>query len=221
MRQPLDHRRRILDLDLAGCSDDRARATIWAAHGAAMHESTQALQAEGTVSKRLDSLYRPGRSSHWLKTNHTIIDTLQVVGWRSSTPSQPGGLILAESGEPIGVATLFPPPHLSTGLVDLLERYGWRHPTGTITIPEDRIEAKVNYTSRTPTHGRLREASSPPSNPAPPSTSQPMARRPDGPPPRQSSLPIASPSCAISPPAAPSKRCQQRPRPVVPGIEAS
>lgn len=54
------------DLDLAGHSDNKAQATIWAADGAPTHEATQAIQAEGTVSKRLDSLYRPGRSQHWL-----------------------------------------------------------------------------------------------------------------------------------------------------------
>jgi hypothetical protein len=43
-------------------------------------------------------------------------------------------------------------------LVDLLQRYGRSHPTGAITIPEDRLTATVRFTNRTPTHGLLREA---------------------------------------------------------------
>jgi hypothetical protein len=40
----------------------------------------------------------------------------------------------------------------------LLQRYGRSHPTGAITIPEDGLVATVLCTSRTPTHGLLREA---------------------------------------------------------------
>ncbi len=43
-------------------------------------------------------------------------------------------------------------------LVDLLHRYGRRHPTGTVTVPNDCLSATVRYTSRTPSHGHLREA---------------------------------------------------------------
>ena len=43
--------------------------------------------------------------------------------------------------------------------MDLVRRYGRKHPTGAVTIPEDCITATVHYTSRTPTHGILREAS--------------------------------------------------------------
>jgi hypothetical protein len=43
-------------------------------------------------------------------------------------------------------------------LLELIERHGRRHPTGTVTIHEDALKATVHYTCRTPTHGHLREA---------------------------------------------------------------
>jgi hypothetical protein len=70
----------------------------------------------------------------------------------------PGELILAEHGEPIGVGTLAIPESQRVALIDLLERYGRQHPSGTILISDDRIQAIVHYTLRTPTHGHLREA---------------------------------------------------------------
>ena len=123
-----------------------------------MHEATRAVQAEGTVSKRTSSAYRPGRSRQWLKTKHSKTEIFQVAGWRPSAPSRPGGLILAEHGDPIAVATLAIADSQRSALVDLLHRYGRQHPTGTITIPDDSLTATVRYTSRTPTHGHLREA---------------------------------------------------------------
>jgi hypothetical protein len=83
---------------------------------------------------------------------------LQVVGRRPSTPTRPGGLIPDDNADPVGVATLAMPDDERRALVDLIQRYGRQHPTGTITIPEDRTKAVVHYTSRTPTHGQLREA---------------------------------------------------------------
>ena len=157
--QPWAARRQVLDdLDVAARSGGAARPTIWVADGAAMHEATRAVQAEGTVSKRTSSAYRPGRSRQWLKAKHKVEQKLQVAGWRPSTPARPGGLILAEHGEPIGVGTLAMPERQRVALVDLLQRYGRHHPTGVVMIPEDRIQAIVHYTARTPTHGHLREA---------------------------------------------------------------
>ena len=123
-----------------------------------MYEATRAVQAEGTVSKRTSSAYRPGRSRQWLKAKHKVEQKLQVAGWRPSTPARPGGLILAEHGEPIGVGALAMPERQRVALIDLLQRYGRHHPTGVVMIPEDRIQAIVHYTARTPTHGHLREA---------------------------------------------------------------
>ena len=93
-----------------------------------------------------------------LKAKHSRTETFQVAGWRPSTSSRPGGLILAEDDQPIAVATLAIADKERQDLVDLLHRYGRRHPTGTVTIPEDCLTATVRYTSRTPTHGHLREA---------------------------------------------------------------
>jgi hypothetical protein len=81
-----------------------------------------------------------------------------VAGWRPSTASRPGGLILAEDDDPIAVATLAIADKERAELVDLLHRYGRQHPTGTITIPANCLTATVRYSSRTPTHGHLREA---------------------------------------------------------------
>jgi hypothetical protein len=81
-----------------------------------------------------------------------------VAGWRLSTPARPGGLLLADDGEPIGLAGLALPEDQQAALIDLLRRYGRSHPTGTVTIPPDCLQAVVQYTARTPTHGQLREA---------------------------------------------------------------
>jgi ATP-dependent DNA ligase len=110
------------------------------------------------VSKRTDSVYRAGRSRRWLKSKHTATESFQVAGWRPSTPFRPGGLILAENGQPVVVASLVLAEQERMALIDLLHRYGRHHPTGTITIPDTCLTATVRYTSRTPTHGHLREA---------------------------------------------------------------
>jgi bifunctional non-homologous end joining protein LigD len=157
--QPWSARRQILDdLDLADSSGGAAQPTIWSDDGAAMHQATRAVRAEGTVSKRADSGYRAGRSRRWVKAKHQAVETFQVAGWRPSRPARPGGLLIAEAGQPIGLATLALPEDQRAALVELLRRYGRSHPTGTITIAADCIQAVVRYTSRTPTHGHLREA---------------------------------------------------------------
>jgi hypothetical protein len=92
------------------------------------------------------------------KAKHNRVEILQVVGWRPSLPARPGGLLLADDGDPVGTATLSLPQDQRAALIRLLERYGRRHPTGTITIPADCVQAVVHYTSRTPAHGHLREA---------------------------------------------------------------
>jgi ATP-dependent DNA ligase len=124
-----------------------------------MHQATLAIGAEGTVSKKAASRYLPGRRVRWwTKTKHRRIAAFPVVGWRPSTPFRPGGLILAEDGEPIGTASLALREADRAALVNVMERYGQSHPTGAITIPEGWMTATVRLTSRTPTHGLLREA---------------------------------------------------------------
>jgi hypothetical protein len=74
-----------------------------------------------------------------LKAKISTTDILQVAGWRPSTPSPPGGLILAEDDQPIAVATLAIADQDRQDLLDLLDHYGLRHPTGTVTIPDERL----------------------------------------------------------------------------------
>lgn len=81
-----------------------------------------------------------------------------MAGWRPSTRSHRGGLILAEDGIPIAVATLALAEEDRRGLVALIERYGRRHPTGSVTVAPECISATVRYTARTPTYRKLREA---------------------------------------------------------------
>jgi ATP-dependent DNA ligase len=124
-----------------------------------MHQATLAVGAEGTVSKKAASVYLPGRRVRWWsKTKHGRTAVFAVVGWRPSTPFRPGGLIVAEGGEVVGVASPAMPEVERAALVDLLQRYRRSHPTGAITIPEDCLAATVRFTSRTPTRGLLREA---------------------------------------------------------------
>jgi hypothetical protein len=156
---PWRARRQILDdLDLVALSGGVAGPTFWTADSEAMHQATRVIRAEGTVSKGSDSACRPGRSRRWRKAKHKVIESLQVADWRPSVPGRPGGLLLADQSEWADMATLSLPGDQCAVLVDLLERYGQRHPTGTITMPLDCIQAVVHYTSRTPTLGHLREA---------------------------------------------------------------
>ncbi len=158
--RPWSERRvELYDLDLAALSDGVARVTIWSDDGAAMHAASAAVGAEGTASKRVDSRYRPGRSRNWLKSKHRLTADFEVVGWRPSKPGHPGGLILAEHGEPVGTASLALSDDERSALVDLLRRSGRHHPSGAVTIPTDCIAVTVTYTSRTPTNRVLREAS--------------------------------------------------------------
>ena len=146
-------RRAILDqLDLAQRTAGAARPSVLSSDGKAMHEATAAIGAEGTVSKAVRSVYRAGRSRYWLiMSKHSTTETFQVAGWRPSTTTRPGGLVLAENDDPIAVATLALADNKRAVIVELPHRYGRQHPTGTITVPDDCLTATVRYTSRTPT----------------------------------------------------------------------
>jgi bifunctional non-homologous end joining protein LigD len=96
--EPWRARRQILDdLELVARSGGAAGPTFWTADGEAMHQATRAIRADGTVSKRSDSLYRGGRSRQWRKSKHEVVESLQVAGWRPSWPGRPGGVLLAAS----------------------------------------------------------------------------------------------------------------------------
>ena len=58
----------------------------------------------------------------------------------------------------MGAAVLALPGPAREALASVLERYGARHPTGTLTVPAGCVEVEVRYTTRTPTNGLLREA---------------------------------------------------------------
>jgi bifunctional non-homologous end joining protein LigD len=158
--KPWSARHAMLDrLTLSAITAGVASTVSYTDDGEAMHQATLAVGAEGTVSKKADSIYLPGqRVRWWSKTKHRRTSTFEVVGRRPSTPFRPGGLIVSEGGEVIGTASLAMPETERVALVDLLQRYGRSHPTGTLTIAEDCLSATVRYTSRTPTHGLLREA---------------------------------------------------------------
>jgi bifunctional non-homologous end joining protein LigD len=158
--EPWTARRAILDqLDLFGSTSGVVRTVSYSGDGEAMHLATLSVGAEGTVSKKSSSIYLPGqRVRWWTKTKHRRTSNFTVIGWRPFTPFRPGGLIVADGGEPIGTASLALPESERAALVALLQRYGRSHPTGAITIPEDCLAATVRFTSRTPTHGLLREA---------------------------------------------------------------
>lgn len=158
--RPWTERRKWLDdLNLAEATGGMARATLWSSDGAALHRATAELGLEGTVSKRLNSRYRPGqRSRSWLKAKHRRTGVFQVAGWRPTTTSGLGGLILTEADRFVGIATLALPSEQRAALVDLLFRYGQQQPAGGVMIPAGSITATASFTSRTPTYARLREA---------------------------------------------------------------
>jgi bifunctional non-homologous end joining protein LigD len=96
-------RRDLLDgLDLTAISEGEVRPTLWSTDAPARHEATAASRAEGTVSKRERSLYRPGRSRHWLKAKHKITEILAVAERRPSTASRPARADPGRRGQFVG-----------------------------------------------------------------------------------------------------------------------
>lgn len=93
-----ERRRRLGELDLAAAGwqvpaeyDD----------GAMLHQATRAQGLEGIVSKRRDSVYRPGeRSQHWLKLAHRHRGSYVVGGWRPQvgTSDRLAALLVGEPG---------------------------------------------------------------------------------------------------------------------------
>ena len=157
--RPWSERRAILDqLELAEHTAGVARPSVLSSDGNAMHEATAAIGAEGTVSKAVRSVYRAGRSRYWLKAKHSRTETFQVAGWRPSTPSRPGGLIVAEDDQPIAVATLAIADRNGPLSSTCFTATAGNTPPAPSPSPIDCLTATVRYTSRTPTHGHLREA---------------------------------------------------------------
>jgi bifunctional non-homologous end joining protein LigD len=109
--EPWTARRAILDrLELSERTSGVARTVSYTGDGQVMHQATLNVGAEGTVSKKTDSVYLPGqRVRWWTKTKHRRTAVFAVVGWRPSTPFRPGGLIVADDGGRIGTASLAVP----------------------------------------------------------------------------------------------------------------
>jgi bifunctional non-homologous end joining protein LigD len=103
-RLPLAERRARLEaLDLAG-SGWQVPSTY--DDGGMLFDATKAQGLEGIVSKRLDSIYRPGeRTSHWLKFAHRHRASYVVGGWRPQTGG--GHLAALLVGQPTPAGLLY------------------------------------------------------------------------------------------------------------------
>jgi hypothetical protein len=93
----------------------------------------------------------------WLKAKHRSTAWFDVAGWRPTTPGRPGGLVLSDGDDVVGVAVVALPEGERAGLADLINRYGRRHPTGTVTLPAGALSALVSFMAR-PGTTVLREA---------------------------------------------------------------
>jgi bifunctional non-homologous end joining protein LigD len=99
-----ERRRRLAELDLTrsgwqvpGEYDD----------GAMLFEATRSQGLEGIVSKRRESIYRPGeRSHHWLKFPHRYRGSFVVGGWRPQVGTS-DRLAAVLVGEPTAAGLLF------------------------------------------------------------------------------------------------------------------
>lgn len=139
--------RPLAELVAAGAPDG-CQVVTSGGDGPAMWAATAAIGAEGVVAKRRDSTYRAGRSRSWLKTKHRTVAWFDVAGWRPSTPGRPGGLVVAHGDDVVGVAVVALAQAERSGLADLVERYGCRHPTGTVTLPAGALSARVSFMAR-------------------------------------------------------------------------
>ncbi len=96
---------------------------------------------EGVVAKRLDSRYRPGRSSDWVKVKFFRSSEFVVAGWEAdpSTPNRPSSLLIAYYDGPDLIAAGKVGSGLRQGDVDrLLAAF----------VPRDRPATTVSPPSR-------------------------------------------------------------------------
>ncbi len=61
-----------------------------AVQGGALYQHVQSMRLEGIVGKKEDSLYRGGRSTHWVKVRTVQVDDFVVVGWTEPKGSRSG-----------------------------------------------------------------------------------------------------------------------------------
>ena len=94
---PYRIRREILENPLPGRGGTVAAAPAWSdIDAAALIEITAELGIEGTVSKRADSPYQPGRRTrHWIKSPHRLRRALLCAGFYPGRNMPIGALILA------------------------------------------------------------------------------------------------------------------------------
>jgi bifunctional non-homologous end joining protein LigD len=90
--KPWSARRALLEsLELKGPSWQVPAAHLGAEAGAAVFEATKQTGLEGVVTKRVTSLYEPGkRSRHWLKVKHTKSQELVIGGWAAGEGRRAG-----------------------------------------------------------------------------------------------------------------------------------
>jgi len=129
---------RRIPLPPAGGAQNIARDPAFGGRGTS--DAARAFWGTGVSSMTCRSRKSPG--SHGrdptplhirLKAKHSRTETFQVAGWRPSTPSRPGGLIVADDDQPVAVTIVAIPDKDRQDLVDLLRRHR-RHPT--VTIPD-------------------------------------------------------------------------------------
>lgn len=117
---PLSARRELLEA--IGAPGTRARLSPTYTDGASLRDATREQGLEGTVSKRLDSGYEPGRRSpDWLKLAHRPTRSVVVGGWRPETGGgrRVGALLV---GVPAAGGSLAFVGRVGSGLSDAAER---------------------------------------------------------------------------------------------------
>ena len=118
--------------------------------GQALFESTRQLEWEGIVSKRLDSLYRPGvRSKDWLKAKHYVVAQMDVVAIRR----EPYGFLVEHEGQTVGVVELVP----ASVRREIRLRMSVSQVTGRWIYAHAPVAVEVRY-SRATKKGKLRDA---------------------------------------------------------------
>jgi bifunctional non-homologous end joining protein LigD len=115
----LEDRKRLLDLMLV--PSERARTVEWVeAEGEALFHATRALDIEGMVAKRKDSLYEAGkRSTRWLKMKHVQTEDFVIGGYTAGLGHRTdslGSLLLGTPTEKKGVLRFV--GHVGSGFDD-------------------------------------------------------------------------------------------------------
>jgi DNA ligase D len=167
---PLVNRKALLEKlvrPVAGATSPIQLSEHVVGHGAAFFDKASVMKLEGVVSKRVNSVYRSGRSKTWMKAKAKPTETFTIVGYTTSAAA--GGLaalLLADAGEnglePVGkVGTGFSASE-AAALVARLEALSRATPPIDFDGPkpkahwvEPELKARVEYSNRT-AEGNLR-----------------------------------------------------------------